>query len=310
MIFIKYTIYLKEFVNFVLRNQFSTQMKKLFLIPILFFAFTACNTDPNTPTTDDDSLQETEIVKLRNKVEQFQMEKNRSDSTLNEMISFFNEVQNNLARISVKEDEILVRSSNPELNKDDQEWILQEIQNINFLRTENAKTVGRLRKELSNKDLKITELNTMVDRLVNQIKSKDEQINALQTQLADVNMEYSKLFDDYQEQVELAYDVMKEMNTVYFAYGTMKELTANNVLVRKGGFIGIGKEVKVAGDLNEKYFQQLDKTKVKQLRVLGKNPELVTDHPISSYKWDGDKLIILDADKFWRVSNYLVVEVK
>lgn len=285
-------------------------MKNFFLISVLFFAFTACKNDKANTDETKDSAKNTEVIKLRNKVEQLQLDKNRNDSTLNVMISFFNEVQNNLARISIKEDEIRVRSSNPEISEDDQKWILQEIQNINFLRKQNAQTVGVLKKQLSDKDLKIKELNTMTDRLVKQIKSKDEQITALQTQLADVNMEYSTLFDDYQEQVELAYDVMKEMNTVYFAYGTMKELTENNVVVRQGGFIGIGRETKVAENLNQKYFKELDKTKIKQLTVVGKNPELITDHPISSYKWDGDKLIILNADKFWRVSNYLVVEVK
>lgn len=285
-------------------------MRNFFMILILIFAFTACKNDKKNTANSGNSSDNIEVLKLRNKLEQFQADKNRSDSTLNEMISFFNEVQNNLARISVKEDEIHVRSSDPELTKDDQAWILQEIQNINFLRTQNAKTVGLLKKQLSNKDLKITELNNMVDRLIKQIKSKDEQITALQSQLADLNVEYSKLFDDYQEQVELAYDVMKEMNTVYFAYGTMKELTENHVLVQQGGFIGIGRETNIVEDPNQKYFKKLDKSKIKELRILGKNPELITDHPISSYKWEGDKLIILNPDKFWRVSNYLVVVVK
>ena len=285
-------------------------MKKLFLILTLIYAFSACNNDSNPSDVTSNDARKTEVLKLRNKLKQMQLEKNRNDSTLNEVISFFNEVQNNLARIGVKEDEIRVRSSDPELTEDDQEWILQEIQNINFLRKQNAKTVGILRKKLSDKDLKIKELNSMTDGLVKQIKAKNEKIEALQNQLSDVNMEYAKLFDDYQEQVELNYDVMKEMNTVYFAYGTMKELTENNVVVREGGFIGIGKETKVAANLNQKYFKKLDKTKVKQLKVVGKKPELITDHPVSSYKWDGDKLVILDADKFWRVSNYLVVEVK
>src|SRR5690554_8177592 len=81
----------------------------------------------------------------------------------------------------------------------------------------------------------------MTDRLVLQIRDRDEQIASLQRTLADLDMEYSELFDEYQEQVELALDVMKEMNTVYYAYGTLDELIANNVLVREGGFIGIGR---------------------------------------------------------------------
>jgi len=81
-------------------------------------------------------------------------------------------------------------------------------------------------------------------------------------------------------------------------------------LVREGGFIGIGKKTNIAENLNEKYFQKMDKTKVKEIRIVGEKPDLVTDHSISSYKWKGDKLVILDADKFWKVSKFLVVTVK
>ena len=149
----------------------------------------------------------------------------------------------------------------------------------------------------------------MTDRLVLQIRDRDEQIASLQRTLADLDMEYSELFDEYQQQVELTLDVIKEMNTVYYAYGTLDELIASNVLVREGGFIGIGKRTNISHNMNQDYFQKLDKTKIKELTIVGKKPEMVTDHPVSSYEWKGNKLIILDADKFWRISNYLVVTV-
>lgn len=110
--------------------------------------------------------------------------------------------------------------------------------------------------------------------------------------------------------VELALDVMKEMNTVYYAYGTENELIENQVIMKEGGFIGIGRQTNIADDFNEKYFQKLDKTKIKEIKIIGKQPKLATVHPISSYEWKGDKLIIKDTDKFWRISNYLVVIVK
>jgi DNA repair exonuclease SbcCD ATPase subunit len=196
------------------------------------------------------------------------------------------------------------------MTSDDQEWILQEIQNINFLREQNAQKIRKLQAQLDGKTLKIEELESMVDRLVLQVQSRDEEIASLKRSLADVNMEYAELFDEYQEQVELALDVMKEMNTVHFSYGTLDELIENGVLVRKGGFIGIGRKTTIADDMNEDYFRHMDKTKTKQINIVGEDPEIITDHPISSYEWKGNKLIILDADKFWRISNYLVVKVK
>lgn len=282
-------------------------MRYLFLFSLLFI-FSACKEDPNDSVTDE-NMSDTELIELRNKVAQLELESSQKDSVLNEAISFFNEVQSNLAIINIKEDEIRVRSNNPEITQEDQDWILKEIQHINFLRKQNAQNVNALKKKIADKDLKISELENMTDRLVMQIRARDEQIASLQRTLADLDMEYSELFDEYQQQVELALDVMKEMNTVYYAYGTLDELIANKVLVRQGGFIGIGKKTNIAEDLNQNYFQQMDKTKVKELNIIGKKPELVTDHPISSYQWKGTKLIILDADKFWRISNYLVVTV-
>lgn len=284
-------------------------MRNLIFLVAISFAFVGCKEDPKEKTTEK-SGENKEVIELRNKVEQLELENEMKDSVLNEAISFFNEVQANLAKINIKEEEIRVRSSNPELTQEDQQWILQEIQNINFLREQNARKVRNLQGKIKDQTLRITELENMVDRLVLQIQSRDEEIASLKQTLADLDMEYAELFDEYQEQVELALDVMKEMNTVHYSYGTLDELVENGVLVREGGFIGIGKKTTIADDLNEDYFQHLDKTKTKQINIIGEKPEIITDHPVSSYEWEGKKLIILDAEKFWRISNYLVVTVK
>jgi hypothetical protein len=284
-------------------------MKNLFFLLLIVALITSCKEDPVEQPTGSTKTDK-EVIELRNKIEQLELENQMKDSVLNESIAFFNEVQDNLAKISIKKDQIRVRSDNPEMTSDDQAWILQEIQNINFLREQNAQKIRKLQSQLDGKTLRIEELENMVDRLVLQVQSRDEEIASLKRSLADVNMEYAELFDEYQEQVELALDVMKEMNTVHFSYGTMDELTENGVLVRKGGFIGIGRKTTIADDMNEDYFRHMDKTKTKQINIVGKDPEIITDHPISSYEWKGNKLIILDADKFWRISNYLVVTVK
>lgn len=284
-------------------------MKNLIFLVAISLAFVGCKEDPQEKPKDNGDKNK-EVIELRNKVEQLELENEMKDSVLNEAISFFNEVQANLAKINIKEEEIRVRSSNPELTPEDQQWILQEIQNINFLREQNARKVRNLQGKIKDQTLRIKELENMVDRLVLQIQSRDEEIASLKQTLADMDMEYAELFDEYQEQVELALDVMKEMNTVHYSYGTLDELIENGVLVREGGFIGIGKKTTIADDLNQDYFQHLDKTKTKQINIIGEDPEIITDHPVSSYEWKGKKLIILDADKFWRISNYLVVTVE
>ena len=228
----------------------------------------------------------------------------------NTSISFFNEIQDNLLKISIKEDVIRVKSTNPEITAEDKEWVIQEMNNINYLREQNVQKVKLLQQELQNKAIENSELEATIDRLKLRIKSRDEKIDALQKQLADLDVEYAELFDQYHEQVELALDVLKELNTVYFAYGTIQELEENSIIERDGGFIGIGKKVSIAEDLKQSYFKTLDKTKVKELKVIGKKPQLITDHPSSSYEWKDNRLVINDPSSFWRISNYLVVSVK
>ena len=286
-------------------------MRYTFLMIIsLAFIFVGCKTDPSNQDENEKKEDSKEMIELRNEVSQLKLENTQKDSVINEAISFFNEIQSNLAKINIKGDEIRVRSNNPELSSDDQKWITQEIQNINFLRKQNAAKVGQLKSQLKKKDIKIKEIENMVERLNMQIRSRDEQIASLKKDLSELDMEYAELFDEYQSQVELTLDVLKEMNTAYYAYGTMDELTENKVLVREGGFIGIGKKTNIANDLNQEYFKKLDKTKVKQIKIVGDKPDMITDHPISSYEWDGNTLIITDADQFWQISNYLVITVK
>jgi hypothetical protein len=83
----------------------------------------------------------------------------------------------------------------------------------------------------------------MVNRLADQVQSQEDLIiTSLQTELADMDREYSKLFDAYMEQSQLALETMKELNKVFYVYGTLDELKQNNVVVQEGGFIGIGKK--------------------------------------------------------------------
>jgi hypothetical protein len=278
----------------------------LFILAIMLFS---CQEETTNAEPKDDG-ESTELINLRNQLAQLQHESKIKDSVINESIAFFNEIQDNLAKISVKEDQIRIKSENPEITEDDKAWIRQEIQNINYLREANAKRIRSLQGQVKSKDLRISELENMIDRLVLDVKSRDEKIEALQVMLADRDMEYVELFDQYQEQVELALEVMKELNTVYYAYGTIEELVENDVLVREGGFIGIGRKTNIADNFNKDYFQKLDKTKVSKISIVGDKPQIVTDHPSSSYRWEGNDIVITDATRFWKISRFLVVKVK
>jgi len=286
-----------------------TRLLSLSII-LLFFA-TSCVQDQKT---DDNSTGFTSNdLSLENKIAQLELDNAMKDSVINESLSFFNEIKANLETIGIRRDAIRELSSNPEVSNDDKSWIIEEIQHINYLREENANKVKRMRAQVKENGLKINELELMIESLVKDIQWKDEQITLLQGELNNLDKEYSALFDSYQEQAILVDGLKEEMNTVYYAYGTIEELSENGVVEKKNGFLGIGKKTSLKNDINDQYFTKVNATKVSTINIEGIGVHFVTNHPTTSYtiKESESRTVIeiLDASEFWKISKYLVVTV-
>lgn len=284
-------------------------MRFFVAVSILALSLTSC-------VQDDPEVIKAQPVgdaELLSKIEQLELDNQLKDSVINESLAFFNEIKSNLEAINIRKDQIRVLSDNPELTSDDKEWILEEIRHINFLREENDSKVRQLHNQLKKNGLKIAELELMIDNLVKEIQWKDEQISLLQDELDDLDKEYSALFDAYQIQSLEMRQLTKEMNRVYYAYGTVEELKSNGVIDYKNGFIGLGKKTTLKQDFNDEYFTTVDASETSTLKIVGKNIRLITDHPSSSYGLvdQGNQTLIKikDPSEFWKVSNYLVVVV-
>ena len=264
-------------------------------------------------TTESSSGESEELARLKSENRELQDQLGAKDSAINESIMLFNEIEQNLAMINLKEDEIRFRSNDVELEEDGKQWILQEIQNINYLREANSKKVAELNKALENKNLQIEELKTMITHLMDKIQVQEEEIEMLRVELADLDREYVELLEAYQEQTELTAETLIELNKGFYAYGTSKELEANGVIVKEGGFIGIGKKAMLKDDFNDEYFTQVDITKTNSIQVTGKKLKFITDHPSTAYditvSGENNTIKILDHKSFWKVSKYLVVVV-
>lgn len=271
--------------------------------------FTSCKSD-----VPEDNSNNQQLMELRDEVAQLKLEKEMKDSIINESLAFFNEIQSNLESIGFKKDEIRIKSADPELTSDDKTWILEQIRHINFLRTENAKKVKELSNQLDKNNLRIKELEAMIEKLVQDIQAKDDQISTLQAELDNMDKEYSKLFDAYQEKEFMVDQLVDQINTVYYSYGTAAELEKNQVIERRNGFIGIGKRITLLDDFNEKYFAKIDMTKDKEIFIEGQDLKIITDHSSKSYTvvpvGANSKIKILDPREFWKISKYLVVIVE
>lgn len=289
-------------------------MKKLFFVIALMGLTFSCQEETETQEGNEMSQEEKdELLKLRNEKRTLELKLQQKDSTLNDVVSVLNDIEENVAAINLKGDEIRIRSNDIEFAEDNKQWIIQEIQNMNYLREQNQKKINGLQSKLKDSSLKIGELEVFVERLMKQISAQEDQIAELQEQLATLDQEYTELFDAYQEQSELALEVMKELNEAYYASGSFKELEDNHVVVKEGGFIGIGRNRKLKDDLNKDYFTKIDIFKKKEFEVIAKKINIITDHPSSSYRieeTDNSKVIqVIEPKEFWKITKFLVVEV-
>lgn len=153
----------------------------------------------------------------------------------------------------------------------------------------------------------------MIEMLAVQVQEKDAQIAELQTKLAQANEQIKVLFEEYNLRLEELGEQEDLLNTAYYCFGTSKELLANGVITKEGGFIGIGKTQKLADEFNKKYFTQVDITATNEIALAATKAKVVTNHPSSSYEIKGektaDRIIIKDPEAFWSASKYLVVIV-
>lgn len=286
-------------------------MRKFLAIGLVFLTVLSCKDDSSN---GGNGGSETDLVDLQNKVQQLELENALKDSVINESLAFFNEIKSNLEAIGIRKDEIRSLSNDPELSEDDKDWILEEIRHINFLREENTNNLNRMQTQMKKSGLNIKELEVMIESLMKDIQWKDEQINLLQAELSNMDREYSALFDAYQVQAVTLDAITDELNSVYYAYGTEKELIENGVMERKNGFMGIGKKVSLKDHFNAKYFTRINATDKKSITVEGANIRFVTYHSNSSYELRVEgartKIQILDASEFWKLSKYLVVIVE
>lgn len=260
-----------------------------------------------------ESLSAAEVVDLQNRMKQLELDNSLKDSVINESLLFFNEIQSNLEEIGIRRTEIENLTSDPEFSADDKVWVLRQIRQINFLRDDNAEKINELNKELSKNKFKIVELETMIESLMKDVQWKDEQINMLQAELERMDVEYSKLFDAYQEQAVKIENLTVDLNSVHYAVGTVAELSKNGVIEKKNGFIGLGKKYDLKDQLNDKYFTKISAKDKKVLSIDGNNPRFITPHPSASYSIVTEngrsKLTITDVSEFWKVSKYLVIVV-
>jgi len=240
---------------------------------------------------------------------------------LNEMLSILNDVEDGFQSIKSAENYLTVTSATrSEMTPSTRDRIANDMQLITKTLQENKDRILNLEKKLSNSNIQSSELKKTIERLRAEVTDKTIALAALQEELAKKDTQIAalsenvsnlsasvnnwKAYSQEQEQTIKAQEAI--IKTVYYCFGTDKELKDQKILVK--GQLGT--------DFNKDYFIRInDPETLKTIPLYAKKAELISKHPSgTSYFITGDdgnlSLIINDTNRFWSLTKFLVVKVK
>jgi DNA repair exonuclease SbcCD ATPase subunit len=251
------------------------------------------------------------------------------DATINDFMKSFNQIETNLETIKQKENIISLQAhGDVELDATAKDKINDDILAIYELMNKNKNTISHLEGKLKQANINASEFKKMIKRMEEELKSKDGEIESLKNSLTKLNIDLANLnkeiaqlstnMDTLQKDVEHKEDVIEvqdqKLHTVYYVFGTKKELKEHKIITSEGGFIGLGRMQKLMENFNKDYFKVVDNRDLHSIPLFTKKAQLITSHPAPSYYFAGkekiDSLVIKNPNDIWSVSKYLVIMIE
>jgi cell division septum initiation protein DivIVA len=267
---------------------------------------------------------EEKVVALQQENKELQEAFQEKDQSLAEFVESFTTIEQNLSEIRERELNINLNDGDANLSENVQERVIDDINVINELMTQNKQTIEELNSKIKKTTRKNSSLRKALEsakqELMLQMEERDVQIAELTHQLDSIGFDVKQLNQTLDtltlannQQQEIISDQTSRLLTAYYATGSAKELVSEQILAKDGGFLGIGKSEKLKNDFSADKFNKIDITATTTIPISGTKAELVTSHPTDSYVLEGDeadevdRLVILDPNRFWNSSKYLVV---
>lgn len=274
------------------------------------------------------SCQQKKLDRMQEVQDSLEQVAANKDSAITDFIGTMNQIQANLDSIKKLEEIVDIETqSSAEPQSTKRQKVLRDISMINELLKMNRELIASQQKKMNFSSYKVNEMQEMLNMMSTQLETKDTEIVALQAELQQLQINITDLNQDLtaaQERTEEQARLLEEktstidqqtstLNTAFYVFGTDKELVENGIVVKEGGFLGIGRTLKFRKDFNPDLFTKINIREVDEISLNSKKAKVVTTHPANSYELIGDdlveKLVITDPDQFWETNKYLVIVV-
>lgn len=246
---------------------------------------------------------------------------------LNEMLESMSSIESNLKTIKEKEQIISLKAESGDIKGTSADQINEDIQMIYDLMVQNKERIQELEAQMKKAGVDNASLRKIINGLNQQLSDKTEEIARLNQLLHDKNLEIEQLnyaVGNLSQTVDSMRNVTNQtneelrstrdnLNTAFYAIGTKRELKEKKIVVREG-FLFFGEDKVLTDQFDDKYFSSIDIRLTNTIEINHTKAELLTPHPQGSFELvagdDGNlSLIIHNAEKFWSISKYLVVQV-
>lgn len=260
----------------------------------------------NSSTSESGESNDPKDVQIR----QLQQQLSGKDSSVTEMFTFINDVEENLGTIESSQMKITDAKKNNEVSGDAKEKIMEHIQNINTLLDKNKQLIAKLEKSLRKSNVKVETLEKTIELLNKQVAEKDAEIADLKTQLEKLNFTVqelnAKLVDlsaQNDQQNQTIDQQTTELNTAYYVLGIKKDLKTKGIIDGD----------RVSAKANPANYNRVDIRSFTELSLNQKHVKLLSTHPEGSYElvMNGkivSKLSIKNPKSFWSISKFLVIQ--
>ena len=171
--------------------------------------------------------------------------------------------------------------------------------------TTMQKSIDNLKAQLEDQQKTINNLTEQLAAAHVQIKNLNQSVDSLNT----VNRNVTKEKEAAQQESKQLTNEVTNLNTIYYVIGSKKELKANKII--ETGFLRKTKILE--GDFEMSYFTKSDRRTLTEIPLHSKKAQLMTNHPKDSYEivehGNVKSLHILNPNRFWEKSNFLVVKI-
>ena len=287
-------------------------MKKVLAFCTCIIAFASC------------TQYSSEYKRTKQENDSLKLQIMKSEVEMNEMLSILNDIENDIKSIREAEDFLTIQKDS-ELSSSKREQIKSNMLLISEMLRKNRQQLAELQEKLNKSNVQSAALQKTIDRLTkdideksklivklrSELEQKDEHIKDLSIQVEGLSTDVKILEGVNEAQSQQINEQDQALNTVFYCFGTKKELKEQNILTKGGLF---SKSKALEGDFNKNYFITIDKRRVKEIPLYASKARVKTNHPEGSYNFikdsDGNLTFeIKDTNKFWSLSKYLVIEL-